>query len=58
MTEAEKLFNDLKAESDPGRIAEISQQINDAVNNAWSNMTEEQKKANAANCMFQNDCCS
>lgn len=47
MTEAQKLYKDLKAESDPERIAEISREINEAVQNAWSNMTEEQKEANA-----------
>ncbi len=47
MTEAESLFNQLKAESDPGKIAEMSKKINAAVQNAWSNMTAEQKAANA-----------
>ncbi len=47
MREAESLFEQLKAESDPGKIAEMSEKINAAVQNAWSNMTAEQKSANA-----------
>ncbi len=47
MGEAATLFDQLKAETDPGRIAEISEQINQAVSSAWSNMTEDQKAANA-----------
>ncbi len=47
MAEAEKLFDQLKAESDPGKIAEMSEKINAAVQNAWSNMTADQKATNA-----------
>jgi hypothetical protein len=46
MNQTADLMNELKSETDPGRIAEITDEINTAANSAWSNMTDDQKTDN------------
>ena len=46
MNQTADLMNELKSEKDPGRIAEITDEINTAANSAWSNMTDDQKTEN------------